>query len=137
MLVTIARYYDPTEAQFVRALLESTGVPATVADANHVTANWPIAVALGGVRVQVPHELEEQAREIIAAYASGDLQRDLEHELGDLAERCPSCDSEKISRIVPTQEKFLAVGVFLLAGASFPTRTSKVQCNTCRHIWNI
>lgn len=86
--VTVANYIEPSEAHVVRALLESAGLPATVADEHHVTANYPISTALGGVRVQVPKEHFE-------------------------------------------------VAVFLLGGASFPTRDSLVECRNCRHTWRL
>jgi hypothetical protein len=135
MLVTVARYYDPTEAQIVRSLLESAGIPASVAEANHITANWPIAVALGGVRVQVPSSHHDQARDLVSAYTSGELQTDLEQEVGDLSERCPSCGSNELSKRVSAQEKLLAIVVFLFGSVPFQTRTSSNQCKKCRYAW--
>ena len=135
MLVTIAQYFDPTEAHIVRALLESAGIPASVADANHVTANWPLAVALGGVRVQVPEQFRDQARDLVAAYVSGDLEKDLEHEVASCCEKCPSCGSGQITKIVPVRAKICAVAIFLFAGATYPTRTSKFICTSCGHVF--
>jgi hypothetical protein len=60
---TVASFQDPVEAQIVCALLQSEGLSATVADLNLVTANWPWALAVGGVKVQVPHEEFEQAKQ--------------------------------------------------------------------------
>jgi hypothetical protein len=134
-LVTVASYVEPSEAHVVRALLESAGLPATVADEHHVTANYPISTALGGVRVQVPREHLEAARELVAAYASGELERELEAELGEAPEACPACGSHRLARHVPAADKALAVTVFLLGGATFPTSESLVECGDCGHAW--
>lgn len=135
-LATVASYVEPSEAHVVRALLESAGLPATVADEHHVTANYPISTALGGVRVQVPQEHFEAAAELVAAYSSGELERELESQLGEPPEACPACGSHQLARHVPPGDKALAVAVFLLGGASFPTRDSLVECSDCRHTWH-
>ena len=134
-LVTVASYVEPSEAHVVRALLESAGLPATVADEHHVTANYPISTALGGVRVQVPQEHFEAAAELVAAYASGELERELESQLGEPPEACPACGGHQLARHVPPGHKALAVTVFLLGGATFPTRDTLVECRDCGHAW--
>ena len=49
------------EAHIFRLRLEAEGIFAVVAHEHHVWANWPYAMALGGVKVQVPpSELEER-----------------------------------------------------------------------------
>lgn len=108
-MITVARYFEPSEAHVVRALLESAGLAATVADDHHVTANYPLSTALGGVRVQVPHESFEAARELVAAYASGELQRELEEQLGEEPEACPECGAHGVTGQVPVSSKLLAI----------------------------
>ena len=113
MTVTVARYFDPSEAHVVRALLESAGLMATVADDHHVTANYPLSTALGGVRVQVPQDQLEAAREWVAAYAS-----------------------QRLAGHVPVADKLLAVAVFVFGAATFPSRDSLGECRDCGHTWH-
>ena len=40
-MITVARYFEPAEAHVVRALLDSAGLEAVVADEHHVTASSP------------------------------------------------------------------------------------------------
>ncbi|WP_295359712.1 DUF2007 domain-containing protein [Arenimonas sp.] len=135
MPTTIARYFEPSEAHIVRALLESAGFSATVADEHHVTANYPLSTALGGVRVQVPDEQAGEALALVAAYTSGELERELELHVGEAAPHCPACGSEDIRRRVPGSNKLLAVAVFLAGSATFPTRESLCECVACQHQW--
>lgn len=79
-LYVVAKCMVPTDAWLLRGVLEAGGVPAVVADANHVQADLLIAPALGGVRILAPREYLAQSAEIIAAYERG------EYALGDDAD---------------------------------------------------
>jgi hypothetical protein len=135
LLVTCAQFIEPVEAQIVRARLESEGIPAFVADELLVTANWPISTALGGVRVQVPPEYLDEAREIVAAYFQGQFAADVDAEAGSEPHKCPACGSESFRRSVPFGQKALAIGVFAVGGATFPTRCSSFRCTACGKRW--
>jgi hypothetical protein len=136
LLVTCAQFIEPVEAQIVRARLESEGIPAFVADELLVTANWPISTALGGVRVQVPSEYLDEAKAIIAAYFAGELSADVDAETGSEPPKCPACQSKSLSSSVPIGQKALAIGMFAMAGATFPTRRSAFRCNECGNRWD-
>jgi hypothetical protein len=69
-LVTVARYFDVTEAHIAVGLLESEGIPAHPMDVNHVSANPLLGIGLGGIRLQVPASFEEAAREVLASRQS-------------------------------------------------------------------
>jgi hypothetical protein len=135
-MITVARYFEPSEAHVVRALLESAGLRATVADEHHVTANYPISTALGGVRVQVPDENFEAAKALVAAYESGELQREFEQDVGEEPEACPACGSASVTGRVPASTKMMAVAVFVLGSATFPTSDSVRKCASCGHSWS-
>ena len=135
MTVTVARYFEPSEAHVVRALLESAGLQATVADDHHVTANYPLTGALGGVRVQVPAGQAAEAQALVAAYASGELARELEDTVGETPETCPACGSARFSTRAPATGKLLAVAVWLFGAATFPLRGSRGECGDCGHRW--
>jgi hypothetical protein len=72
-LFVVAKCMVPTDAWLLRGVLVAGGVPAVVADANHVQADLLIAPALGGVRILAPEAYLAQAAEIIAAFERGDF----------------------------------------------------------------
>jgi hypothetical protein len=71
-LFMVAQYLVPTDACVIQGCLVAGGVPAVLADANHVQANLLLAPALGGVRVLVPQVFLQQARDILAAFERGE-----------------------------------------------------------------
>lgn len=83
-LFTIAQYLDPMEAHTACGCLVAAGVPAVVADNNHIQANQLMAPAMGGVRVLVPESFIGQSQEVLEALARGDFA------LGDDADVGPS-----------------------------------------------
>src|SRR4051794_9301302 len=52
-MVTIATYGDGLEANLARGYLESAGIPAFLADELTMNTAWHLAVAVGGVKLQV------------------------------------------------------------------------------------
>lgn len=135
MLTTVGRYFDPWEAHVLRARLESEGIPATVAGDQHIIANWPLSVALGGAALQVPSACLTQAQEIVADYHAGTLQADLIAEQPGAADACPACGAAEVVGSVPLEQRVLTVATFLFAGAPFPTRASRMHCQACSHTW--
>lgn len=72
-LFVVAKYFTPTDAYLVQGCLVAAGIPAVVADANHVQADLLIAPALGGVRILVPASYLLSAAETLAAFERGDF----------------------------------------------------------------
>lgn len=63
--VTIARVADPVQANLMRNRLEEAGIETLLADENTVATAWVFANALGGIKLQVPPEEAERARELL------------------------------------------------------------------------
>jgi len=126
-VATVASFHDPMEAQIVRAMLESAGIDATLADLNLITVDWPMSVALGGVRVQVPVADLEEAKKLVAAYHAGELEygKDAPETLA-----CGACGSTNIQTVVPAGQKALALAVFALVAAPINTKANRV-CKQC------
>lgn len=142
MLVTIASFLEPTDAHLLRGRLEAEGIPSVVAFDGHVNTNWALALALGGVAVQVPESEREFALEIARAHAAGEYRLDEGASRATIAEeapppvRCGHCGSPDVERRVPTSQKVLAVALFLFGGALFPTGTAYV-CGHCYNQWPV
>lgn len=71
--VRIATCSTPTEAHVIRGVLESAGLSPVVADANLVQAHGLMTQAVGGVRVLVPPDQIETARQALADFNAGAL----------------------------------------------------------------
>jgi hypothetical protein len=82
-LFVVAKCMVPTDAYLLAGCLVAGGVPAVVADANHVQADLLIAPALGGVRILAPASYLVQAQEIIAAYERGYYALDDDLDVGE------------------------------------------------------
>lgn len=72
MLMTVASYSFPYQAQIARARLEVDGIQAYVADEHTITMQWLYSDALGGVKVQVREQDLSRARSILAEDLSVD-----------------------------------------------------------------
>jgi hypothetical protein len=82
-LFVVAKCMVPTDAYLLQGCLVAGGVPAVVADANHVQADLLIAPALGGVRILAPASYLAQAEDIIAAYERGEYMLDDDADVGN------------------------------------------------------
>lgn len=75
-LETVARCNDAVEAQLLMNLLQSEGIPASLADAHLIQAYQLLSIAIGGVRVRVPARHVADAQRIIAAFEAGEYALD-------------------------------------------------------------
>jgi len=129
VLVTLARFLDPWEAHVVCARLRADGLFAEVANDRMAIVDWPMAYALGGTQLQVKPDDLAEARAILEAYRRGEL--DVEHDAADDAEAEPACTCPPRGPVIPWGERALVIALFLLGGATFPTRTVGGLCATC------
>ncbi|HEU5179683.1 MAG TPA: DUF2007 domain-containing protein [Candidatus Polarisedimenticolia bacterium] len=74
----IFRSWSDSEAELVRGLLESYGIPCQVI--SHITHSVvPLTVdGLGEIRLSVPDEAADEAREILEAHQLSGVPRNLE-----------------------------------------------------------
>ncbi len=80
--VTVAQFNDAIDAQLLQGRLQAEGITTFLADQNLVQAHQLLAIALGGIRVQVAARDAEAAASIIAALASGDYALDEDFDPG-------------------------------------------------------
>lgn len=81
--VAVGWYLHPMEAHIAKGLLESEGIPAYLDTINHATTNWPLTLALGGIRLLVPRSEAVRASELLASTVP--IEDDV------VEESCPSC----------------------------------------------
>lgn len=136
MLITIASYTEPWEAHIVRGRMEAEGIPATLAHDQHVSLDWPLATALGGVKVQVPPAFAEQALGVEADYRSGAYIDALKASHPDTEGiQCPECGSENYRNHASLSLTILALMSLGIASIIFPPATRRRSCRDCRHRW--
>ncbi len=68
-LVTVYRTFSPADAQLIRSMLDAAEVPAIVTHELSSLSLDGYAMAAGGIRVEVPEEHVELARELIETKA--------------------------------------------------------------------
>jgi hypothetical protein len=66
-LVTVLRTFKPAEAQLARARLDAAGFPALVTHELSALSIDGYSLAAGGILVQVPSEMAEDARLLLEA----------------------------------------------------------------------
>lgn len=97
-MITVAYLREPYEAHLANGLLESHGGPAGVIDDHIVWMNSLYSCAVGWVKVKVPPEFLDQARELLAQDFTTNLAQIPESSLpyapGD---KCPHCGSDLVS----------------------------------------
>lgn len=69
--VTVAQFHDPVDAQLLQVHLQAEGLDTFLADQHLVQTDRLIAIAVGGVKVQVQARDVALAQGVIAALASG------------------------------------------------------------------
>ena len=77
-------HLDWTDAQILKGLLESEGIPVLIADGHLATANRFLSVATGGVRLWLHEEHVARAKEIVKLLKEGAFQIDENTDVGPL-----------------------------------------------------
>lgn len=123
-LVTVDRFFHPTDAHIAAGLLESDGIPVNLLGINHASANWLISNALGGIRLQVPGRFAGRARELLAEVAENEAPP---------RELCPHCGSPN-STAHSARWKISFLAVHLLS-IPLPWGRDERQCGDCGQPW--
>ena len=134
-LVVVATFLDPVQAHVVRSQLEGAGIRAAVDGEHHVTANWLISNAIGGVKLLVHERDAESARRILEDKGPDVRDEDTgdETDVKPSLERCPGCGSNRIYRErLKRRLVFLSI---LLLGIPVPFLSREMVCETCGHKW--
>lgn len=130
-LIVVETYTDPLDAHVARGLLESEGIPALLHSEHLVSALWPLANALGGVRLQVAEHRAAEARDVLARLARGEFAQALAEESGVPESRCPACGSTDLRYTRAMGSTILCLATLGLSDVIFPPRIDGRQCNAC------
>ena len=131
--VTVARVDGTVEADLVKMRLEAAGVRSLVRDEYVARMDPVLSNVLGGVRVDVPDDQAETAREVLGEMAIHDTPPPVEpmH-----PSPCPRCGSVEVRPVARGRLRRLIVGLLTLvsAGGGVPRSVATgVRCAGCGH----
>lgn len=131
--VTVATFWNPTEAHVARIKLESEDIDCVIVDENLVATQWLWATALGGIKLQVPATKAVRAHELLETSAARAAIQPGREPLFDGQVRCPRCGSEDIyhSRF-SRRASFISI---LLLGIPLPFVQHRTRCAACGFEW--
>jgi hypothetical protein len=121
---TIDRFFHPTEAHIAAGRLMAEGIPVNLLGINHVSANWLLANALGGIHLQVPLQYVDVSRDILSSAATVEEPD---------SEKCPKCGSrDTTSHTTAWKLSLLAIHLF---NFPLPLRKGGRRCEECCAAW--
>jgi hypothetical protein len=135
VLKTVASFREPYEAQLVRGKLEAEGIPAIVQDEHLVQMNWTYSQAIGGVKVQVPEEALERARQILVegqGVEFGTTEDSVEEP--DEEDICPKCGS---SSTFPRPYSLSSIALSIIYCLPIFWRKEGKVCRNCGTAWRM
>lgn len=114
---TVAVFTYPDEAQIAVSVLEANGIECFLPDEYITSLDWFYTNAIGGIRVQVPDDLIDSAREV--------LRDTIDPEL---APRCPYCESANLRQLRIRWGDVIAI----VCGFLLPGHNARYLCQDCR-----
>ena len=139
--VTIATFNEVTEAYILKGRLEAEGILCFLGDEHIVGAQPFYSVAVGGVKLKVTAQDEEEARAILAKIQGGTSEFIYTDEL-ELAPPmqehvparvCPVCGSDNVGEEKYNKTVFSLS--YLLLGFPVPFFSRKFICYNCGNHW--
>ncbi len=93
--IEVERHRDLLLAELSKSKLESENIFCYLDSKQHVSLNWQVSNALGGVKVIVRTEDFERARIILSSDESSELMK-IDFPAPDSSDLCNECDSENL-----------------------------------------
>jgi hypothetical protein len=126
-LVTIGRFWTVAGADLAKAILDSDGIPAVLAD---VHTRLVVPHAVREVRLQVMARDARRAVELLQRRKQQDTS--LEGELAELP-KCPKCGSLEVKYGQPSRALAILSVLLLFIPLIFTRR--RWRCTDCGHMW--
>ena len=136
MLVTVARFRDPWEAEMFRGRLEAEDIPVFVIHQYHVGMNWSWSRALHGVKVQVLRDDTADALAVMERCLSGAYSAELLELFGWLGEpQCPHCGSIECEKRGTVAYAMIGLLVAFFFSIVLPPSRWRRTCRSCGTRW--
>jgi DNA-directed RNA polymerase subunit RPC12/RpoP len=134
--VVYSTYYNPMEANIIKAKLEDSGFACFLADENVATLNPLYNQAIGGVKLIVFERDVEAINTLLAEDNSLSFDSSEEEVFDDEVETdkivCEKCGSKNVGYGMATDKKY-SIWATLLA---FLTFTTPIKANKCHHCYD-
>lgn len=127
-LVTIRQFRALPEALLAKGTLESAGIDSYFADDNMVRLDWFISNLIGGIKLKVRKEDEEEALQVLNQPIPEDF--DVEGSEKYQQPQCPRCGSLDISYEAGIDKRFALPGL-ALGGIPVPVPRNAWTCQSC------
>ena len=133
-LITIAKFHTMGEAKLAQGKLKSAGIAAQVRDENMI--NLHMAIALGGIRLQVPDSQVVRALEVLDDFIPEGTESDEDSETdtsrllpgmrvaGDSRDRLPTARGRLPSGRPPSRFPSFSRASCCIAGSAWPAAIS-------------
>ncbi len=131
-LQIIETFANPWQAELARARLVGEGIAAVIADEHLVGMDWMLSSAVGGVKLKVPEEEVERAKELLKGEAPLSELHLVTAE-DETQPRCPTCRSEDLYRESWSRGGFFLGAVFF--GFPIPVFRRRWRCRHCGAVW--
>jgi hypothetical protein len=130
-LHVVESFVSPWDAHICRGLLESEGISASLLNEHHISVQWPMALALGGVRVCVDPNSARRAKAVLAARDAGEYEDAVceEYEIAPIS--CGVCGSNRTAYRRDMAESALLFAMMLVFTVSAPPSIASVRCRDC------
>jgi hypothetical protein len=130
-LITIRRYRDLSEAIIARAVVESAGIFCFLKDENLVRLDWQVSNFIGGIRLQVDAEDEEEAEAILSQPIPNSIS--IPDQPGFVQPRCSQCGSTDVTW--ERQGRKAALVSLYFFSLPLPRGSESWTCNRCGLRW--
>lgn len=130
-IIVLQTFYNPIEANIVKARLLDSGIQCFLSDENTISINPLYNQALGGVKLHL-FERDVVSAKSILQNDGGQISID-EEEAG--IEVCPNCGSTHVAYVQATKNRFSILTIivsFLLFIYPFKVRKA-YHCFDCQH----
>ncbi len=138
-LKIVARFLTAPKAHLARNRLEQEGIQAFLDSEHHITMDWMISNALGGVKLLVRSRDLEIAEKILShkgpPVRNEDTGDPTKFDVSRESElMCPNCNSQQVQH-QPIGRKLVFISILLLG---FPLLFIKrsLACPDCGHRWS-
>jgi hypothetical protein len=115
-----------------RSLLESSGITAYLCDENLVRLDWQVSNFIGGIRLQVEPEHQQDATGLLDSPVPDDIEFDSDTSVYTQP-RCPRCNSTAVSFEGSSRKAALA-SLYVLS-IPLPLGPETWSCNNCKLRW--
>ena len=140
--ITVATFWQATEAHIARLKLESEEIDCVLIDENLVATDWLYANAVGGIKLRVPEADANRARELLG-------ERPPAVQTFEQSGLCPECGSSDLDRPVLIRRNAWSVIAIILLSTTvlwfamplllvvYFVWLRPFHCRACDHVFSV